>query len=121
MNITMPVQIAAVRTEDGEYSSVLRPDGVVETLFFRNGEGDGNAEVAGMSSLSALAQRHREDHAKRHEYRPNGRAYVLSAINRYIPAHRGENGTVRVYMATSGEWTAKPVQQDSFIPDGTTA
>jgi hypothetical protein len=54
----MPIQVANVRTSDGEYSTIVRPDLMVETMFFPADGSDG--KVIGLSSLAALAEQHRK-------------------------------------------------------------
>ena len=43
------------RYEGGEYSTVLLPDGVIETVWF---DDDGSSRVVARTPLSAIARRH---------------------------------------------------------------
>lgn len=62
MAIEMPRVVAATRTVDGEYSTILRDGNILETCFFGN---DGSSEVIGVTALT-VQEVHRS-HIRRHK------------------------------------------------------
>lgn len=53
-------------TVAGQYSTVIRPDKMVETLFFPRGKGDGDAVVVSLRSVQAMHEQAITEHQAKH-------------------------------------------------------
>ncbi|GAA5198744.1 hypothetical protein [Microbacterium jejuense] len=53
------------RRFDGEYSTVLLPGGIIETMWFPH-DPDEREVCVGRSTIAAIAQRHIADHTPSH-------------------------------------------------------
>lgn len=49
-------------TVHGQYSTVIRPDKMVETMFFPRGKGDGDAVVVSLRSVQAMHEQAVREH-----------------------------------------------------------
>ncbi len=61
--MTTLLDVKPIVTRDGkggEYSTVIRPDKMVETMYFSSPYADGI--VVGVSSIAAIAERHVAEH-----------------------------------------------------------
>lgn len=62
MAIEMPRVVATTRTKDGEYSTILHPDGALETCFFSD---DGSSRIIDIT-IANFRSIHR-DHIQSYE------------------------------------------------------